>query len=179
MNIFVAKLSSGTTSEGLLDLFSRFGEVASAKVITDRETGFSKRFAFVEINDDSAARSAIENLNMTDFDGAQIVVKEALPREQRSNDRPARNYDRPRTFDRGSGGGGGGGGGYGGGGGGGGGYGGGGGSRDSGGGGGYRRDDRPKSGNNGNSNSGGGGDRYNRDNNDRPRHRNDDQDFNR
>jgi RNA recognition motif-containing protein len=153
MNIFVAKLSSGTTSENLLELFSRFGEVASAKVIMDRETGFSKRYAFVEMNDDNAARTAIENLNMTDFDGAQIVVKEALPREQRSNDRPQRNFDRPRTFDRGGHGGGGGGG------------------RD----GGFRRDDRPRGGQ-------GGGDRYNRDSNrdnDRPRYRDNNEDFNR
>ncbi|MBM3421601.1 MAG: RNA-binding protein, partial [Bacteroidetes bacterium] len=63
MNIFVAKLSSRTTGENLEELFGRFGEVTSAKVVVDRETGFSKRYGFVEMADDNAALEAISALN--------------------------------------------------------------------------------------------------------------------
>jgi RNA recognition motif-containing protein len=91
MNIFVAKLSSRTTSENLEELFSRFGEVTSAKVITDRDTGFSKRYGFVEMSDDSAAQEAIDTLNETEYDGSEIVVKTSSPkpekREFRGGDR--------------------------------------------------------------------------------------------
>lgn len=99
-NIFVGSLAWATTSEGLEQAFAQFGVVTSAKVISDRETGRSKGFGFVEM--DTGGDEAIESLNGADLDGRQIVVNEARPRE-----------DRPR-------GGGGGGGGYGGGGGGGG-----------------------------------------------------------
>lgn len=122
MNIFAAKLSFDTQSEDLREAFEEFGEVSSASVITDKFTGKSKGFGFVEMPNDDEARKAIDELNDSQLDGRTIVVKKAEPRE-----------------DRGSGGGGGsrgGGGGYGGGGGnrgGGGGYGGG----NRGGGGGY------------------------------------------
>ncbi|WP_025007190.1 RNA recognition motif domain-containing protein [Marinilabilia salmonicolor] len=82
MNIFVAKLSSRTKSEDLEQMFGEFGEVTSAKVIMDRETGYSKRFGFVEMPDDSAANAAIENLDDKEFDGSHIVVKKARPREE-------------------------------------------------------------------------------------------------
>ena len=115
-NIFVGSLAWGTTSEGLEQAFAQYGVVTSAKVISDRETGRSKGFAFVEM--ETGGDEAIKALNGSDMDGRQIVVNEARPREERS---------------------GGGGGGYGGGGGGrsggGGGYGGGGGGRGGGGGG--------------------------------------------
>lgn len=84
MNIFVAKLSSRTRDENLQELFSQFGEVSSAKVIIDRETGFSKKFGFVEMKNDDEAGKAIDQLNETEFDGSNIVVKEARPREERS-----------------------------------------------------------------------------------------------
>lgn len=118
-NIFVGSLAWGTTSEKVEQAFAQFGVVSSAKVISDRETGRSKGFAFVEM--ETGGDEAIEALNGTEMDGRQIVVNEARPRENRS----------------GGGGYGGGGGGYGGGGGGGGGrgYGGGGGGGRSGGGG--------------------------------------------
>jgi len=109
-NIFVGSLAWATTSEGLEQAFAQYGVVTSAKVISDRETGRSKGFGFVEM--ESGGDEAIEGLNGADMDGRQIVVNEARPREDRG------------------GGGGGGRGGYGGGGGGGGGYGGGGGGRD-------------------------------------------------
>ncbi len=119
MNIFAAKLSFDTQSEDLREAFEEFGEVSSASVITDKFTGKSKGFGFVEMPNDEEASKAISELNDSTLDGRTIVVKKAEPRE-----------------DRGGSGGGGGRGGYGGGGnrGGGGGYGGGGGNR---GGGGY------------------------------------------
>jgi RNA recognition motif-containing protein len=132
MNIFVAKLDFSTSSEDLRAAFAQYGEVSSAKVISDHFTGKSKGFAFVEMPNDDEARSAIEALNDSELDGKNIVVKEATPKE-----------DRP---DRRGGGGGGGGrrGGFGGGGGGGRrrGYGGGGGYDRGGGGGRYERNDK-------------------------------------
>jgi RNA recognition motif-containing protein len=83
MNLFVAKLSSSTTGEDLQELFSAHGEVTSAKVIVDRETGNSKGFGFVEMANDDEAKAAIAALNETELDGKQIVVKEANDREER------------------------------------------------------------------------------------------------
>ena len=80
-NIFVGSLAWGTTSEGLEQAFAQFGVVTSAKVISDRETGRSKGFGFVEM--DSGGDEAIESLNGSDLDGRQIVVNEARPREDR------------------------------------------------------------------------------------------------
>ena len=120
-NIYVGNLTWDATADDLLALFQGFGSVARAQVITDRETGRSRGFGFVEMDNDQEAQTAIEGLNGTPFRGRPLTVNEARPREDR--------------------GGGGGGGGYGGGGGGrggrGGGYGGGGGGRRGGGGGGY------------------------------------------
>ena len=84
MNIFVAKLNSRTTGETLNEIFSEFGQVTSAKIIMDRETGNSKQFGFVEMSDDNAALAAIERLNETELDGNRIVVKKAKPREEMS-----------------------------------------------------------------------------------------------
>ena len=133
-NIFVGSLAWGTTSEGIEQAFAQYGVVTSAKVISDRETGRSKGFAFVEM--ETGGDEAIKALNGSDMDGRQIVVNEARPREERSGG--------------GGGGYGGGGGGRSGGGGGGGRSGGGGGSGRSGGGGGYG----------GGGGGGGGRDRY-------------------
>jgi RNA recognition motif-containing protein len=85
MNIFVAKLSSRTKSEDLEQLFSKFGEVTSAKVVVDRQTGFSKRYGFVEMSDEQAAFEAIEKLNDTELDGSQIVVKQSVPKTDKRN----------------------------------------------------------------------------------------------
>ena len=81
MNIFVAKLSSRTKSEDLEQLFSKFGQVTSARVIIDRQTGFSKRYGFVEMPDEQAAYAAIDKLNDYELDGSQIVVKMSVPTE--------------------------------------------------------------------------------------------------
>lgn len=81
MNIFVAKLGANTTGDDLNTLFSEYGEVSSAKVIMDRETGRSKRFGFVEMDNDEDAYKAVEALDGCEFDHAEIVVKKARPKE--------------------------------------------------------------------------------------------------
>ena len=81
MNIFVAKLDYATSNDDLLAAFETFGEVSSAKVIMDRDTGRSKGFGFVEMPNDDEANEAIQNLNESELDGRTIVVKVARPRE--------------------------------------------------------------------------------------------------
>ena len=103
MNIFVAKLNFATTSEALQAAFEQYGEVVSAKVITDRDTGRSKGYGFVEMANEEEGKQSVAGLDQYELDGHTIVVKEATPREDRA--------PRPRF-------GGGGGGGFGGGGGG-------------------------------------------------------------
>jgi len=83
MNIYVGNVSYQTDDSRLVELFSEFGEVASARVINDRETGRSKGFGFVEMNDDTAAAAAIEALNEKEIDGRTLRVNEARPREER------------------------------------------------------------------------------------------------
>lgn len=95
MNIFVAKLNYRTTSEALEELFAQYGEVDSAKVITDRDTGRSKGFGFVEMASDDAGVAAIAGLNETEFEGQTIVCKKAEPRESRPPRRDNNNF-RPR-----------------------------------------------------------------------------------
>jgi len=124
-NIYVGNLVWDATADDLLALFQEHGGVARAQVITDRETGRSRGFGFVEMSDDTEAQKAIDALNGTPFRGRALTVNEARPREDRGG------YG-------GGGGGGGGGRGYGGGGGGRGGHGGGGGGRGGYGGGGGR-----------------------------------------
>jgi len=84
MNIFVARLDYGVTTEELNELFTEFGAVDSAKVVMDRETGRSKGFGFVEMGDAEAAKKAIEELNGKSVRGREIVVKEAEERGHRS-----------------------------------------------------------------------------------------------
>ena len=83
MNIYVGNVSYQTDDSRLVELFSEFGEVASARVINDRETGRSKGFGFVEMADDTAAAAAIEALNEKEIDGRTLRVNEARPREER------------------------------------------------------------------------------------------------
>ena len=135
--LYVGNLSFQTTSQDLQDFFAQAGTVDSASVITDRDTGQSKGFAFVEMSTDDEAAAAIEQFNGKELDGRMLRVNEARPKESR-----------PGGGGRGFGGGGGGGrGGYGGGGGGnrgGGGFGGGGNRRGGGGGGGGNRRSEPR-----------------------------------
>ncbi len=83
-NIYVGNLVWDCTADDLLALFQAHGTVARAQVITDRETGRSRGFGFVEMNDDAEAQKAIEALNGADFKGRPLTVNEAKPREERS-----------------------------------------------------------------------------------------------
>jgi len=83
-NIYVGNLVWDCTADDLLALFQAHGQVARAQVITDRETGRSRGFGFVEMNDDGEAQKAIEALNGSDFKGRPLTVNEAKPREERS-----------------------------------------------------------------------------------------------
>jgi cold-inducible RNA-binding protein len=87
MNIYVGNLSYSSGDTDIRTVFERFGEVDSVSVITDKFTGKSRGFAFVEMPDDNAAKEAIEGLNGTQMDEREIVVREARPRTERSNDR--------------------------------------------------------------------------------------------
>jgi len=78
--IYVGNLSFKTGEDELLELFSEYGEVSSAKIITDRETGRSRGFGFVEMNDDSQADAAIEELNESEFMERALVVNKARPK---------------------------------------------------------------------------------------------------
>lgn len=80
MKIFVAKLSFNVNDEALTEVFAEFGEVSSARVITDKMTGRSKGYAFVEMSDDEAAKKAIAALNQSEIDGRTVVVTEAEER---------------------------------------------------------------------------------------------------
>lgn len=100
MNIYVGNLSYSASENDLQQAFEDFGEVTSARIITDRATGKSKGFGFVEMRDDQEARSAIQGLDGKDLKGRPMKVNESVPREE-GNDRGGRGQ-------RGGGGGGGG-----------------------------------------------------------------------
>ncbi len=85
MNIYVAGLNFSTTSESLQELFEGFGEVTSAHIINDRETGRSRGFGFVEMPNDEEAQKAIDTVNQTEFEGKNISVSVARPRPERNN----------------------------------------------------------------------------------------------
>ena len=78
-NLYVGNLSFSCTADDLRELFSQHGNVASAQVVSDRETGRSRGFGFVEMGDGGEA--AITGLNGTDFQGRSLTVNEARPRE--------------------------------------------------------------------------------------------------
>jgi hypothetical protein len=146
MNIYVGNLSWNMSDDDLMNLFTQFGTVTSAKILKDKMNGRSKGFGFVEMEDAEAAKAAIAGLNETEVMERKLIVNESQPRPE------GEGYKKSGGGGYGGGGNRGGGGGYGGGGSrGGGGYGGGGGSR--GGGGGYG----------GGGNRGGGGGGYNKD----------------
>lgn len=82
--LYVGNLSYNVTSQALEELFAQFGQVRSAEVIQDRDTGRSKGFGFVEMADDNAAQEAIRALNEKEHDGRPLTVNEARPRTERS-----------------------------------------------------------------------------------------------
>ena len=88
MNIFIAGLNYNMSEAELGELFAEYGEVASARVISDRETGRSKGYGFVEMADEEAGDKAIAALNEVDMDGKTLSVSVARPREER----PRRSY---------------------------------------------------------------------------------------
>jgi RNA recognition motif-containing protein len=92
-NLFVGKVAFATTDDGLKAHFEQIGEVASARIITDRETGRSRGFGFVEFVDEANNQKAIDELNNGTLDGREISVSIASPKE-----------DRPRGGNRNSGG---------------------------------------------------------------------------
>jgi cold-inducible RNA-binding protein len=81
--LFVGSLAWATTDDSLNAHFAQCGTVASAKVITDRESGRSRGFGFVEFEDDAEGQAAVDKLNNSDLDGRTITVNEARPREER------------------------------------------------------------------------------------------------
>ncbi|MDQ6979715.1 MAG: RNA-binding protein [Mariprofundaceae bacterium] len=83
MNIYVGNLSFRSSEDDLRDVFSEFGEVESVKIITDRETGRSRGFAFVEMTNDDGGANAIASLNGRDHLGRDLTVNEARPRPNR------------------------------------------------------------------------------------------------
>ena len=100
MKLYVGNLSFNTSEQALRELFSAHGEVSSASLVMDRETGRPRGFGFVEFSNDEHAKAAIAALNGKNVDGRDLTVNEARPREER-----------PRSFGGGGGAGGGAGGG--------------------------------------------------------------------
>jgi RNA recognition motif-containing protein len=83
MNIYVGNLPYSITDDELREAFAAFGDVTSAKVIMDRETGRSKGFGFVEMDNDAQAEEAIRAMNGQDLQGRPARVSEARPRQDR------------------------------------------------------------------------------------------------
>jgi RNA recognition motif-containing protein len=81
--LYVGNLSFKTTEDGLVNAFSAFGQVRRATVVTDRDTGRPRGFAFVEMSSDDEAQQAIDGLNGQSLDGREIQVNVARPREDR------------------------------------------------------------------------------------------------
>jgi RNA recognition motif-containing protein len=98
MNIYVSNLSFNIQDEDLREFFAPYGEVTSAKIINDRESGRSRGFGFVEMSDDAASKKAIAELDGASIDGRTIKVMEAKPKE----DRPARNSGGDRNYNNGN-----------------------------------------------------------------------------
>jgi len=91
--LFLGSLPWSLTQEALMELASQYGEVVEAVIITDKYSGRSKGFGFVEYTTDEAAAEAVEALNESEIDGRQIFVNIAKPKAPRS-DRPRRSFDR-------------------------------------------------------------------------------------
>jgi len=96
MNIYVGNLSFRATDEELINLFSEFGEVVSAKIIMDRESGRSRGFAFVEMANADDGKAAIEALDGQEHQGRNLRVNEAQPRGDRPRGGDRSHGDRPR-----------------------------------------------------------------------------------
>ena len=82
MNIYVGNLSWGLKDQDLANMFASFGEVASAKIVTDKFTQRSKGFGFVEMPNDAEAQAAIAQLNGSEVEGRNLVVNESRPKQE-------------------------------------------------------------------------------------------------
>ena len=89
MNIYLGNLSYSATEATVRELFEAFGEVTTSKIVTDKFTGSSRGFGFVEMPNDDEAQKAIAELNGKDFQGRKIVVNESRPRETTGRDNRA------------------------------------------------------------------------------------------
>ncbi|MDR0572870.1 MAG: RNA-binding protein [Tannerella sp.] len=105
MNIYISGLSYNVNDADLNELFTEYGEISSARVITDRETGRSRGFGFVEMPNEVEAQKAIDELNGVEYDGKVISVSVARPRTERSSfggggggDRNRRNNGHNRRY---------------------------------------------------------------------------------
>lgn len=87
MNMYVSNLSFHTTDEDLNNLFSKFGAVTSAKVITDRETGRSRGFGFVEMSSDEDSQKAIAGLNQKEIEGRPMSVSVAKEKPRKTDNK--------------------------------------------------------------------------------------------
>ncbi len=91
-NLFVGSLPFSITEDALKQLFVQYGQVLSVKIISDRYSGQSRGFGFVEMAIDEEAKKAIEKLNGSSFEGRNIVVKEALPKPTYTNGRSGTDF---------------------------------------------------------------------------------------
>ncbi|MFA7481261.1 MAG: RNA-binding protein [Vulcanimicrobiota bacterium] len=82
MNLYVGNLSYSLTEKDLTETFQEYGNVSSVRIITDRDTGRTRGFAFVEMEEKAAGMAAIENLNDKELEGRRLVVNEAKPKRQ-------------------------------------------------------------------------------------------------
>ena len=98
MILFVAKLHSETTSEDLQKLFAHYGEISSARVIFDKETGNSKRYGFVEMPNENEAKEALKELNETKFQESIIIVKKSQSHEDKAGSRSQSNFERGHEY---------------------------------------------------------------------------------
>jgi len=90
MKIYVSNLDFNMGNQELQDLFTPYGEVLSGNVITDKMTGRSRGFGFVEMTDDAAARTAMSEMDGTDVNGRSITIKEAIAKENRPSSNRSR-----------------------------------------------------------------------------------------
>lgn len=100
MKIYVGNMSFNSTEASLEDLFSNYGQVSEVAVVSDRETGRPRGFAFVTMPEDSEARAAIDALNGQEFEGRNLNVNEAKPREAGGGNRGGYGGNRGGSRDR-------------------------------------------------------------------------------
>lgn len=94
MNIYVGNLSYQVSDQELQEVFEEFGDVVSAKVIKDRETGRSKGFGFIEMTDDADAQTAIDELDGREINGRAVKVNKARPKQPAGSQQGRQSYNR-------------------------------------------------------------------------------------